>query len=161
MKLIKILSVCVFVFSISVPVVAQESFNESFIYGTWNCKHQVVEPNTKMKVSVDYSVTFEASGKSKGSGKILFLIPSFPEVEYSVKDTSSWEIKDRDLVVSSSQVTSENINYPELDKFLDIKQFIPQTVSESAKILELNKNMLKVKSNSGRGTYTCSKVELN
>ncbi|MDX2424994.1 MAG: hypothetical protein QNK15_01950, partial [Cycloclasticus sp.] len=148
MKLINVLPFFTLVCSMSTFATGQKAINESDLYGNWNCKHEVVDSNTKMKAKINYYVNFVRAGKSNGFGTLLFKLPNFPELKYSLTGNSTWNIKDGHLLLSSTEIKSVNVSHPELDQFLNVKQFIPKRISESSKILKLTKSSLEVKSQS-------------
>jgi len=133
---------------------------ESNLYGTWNCKQTMENINLKMKVNIDYDVTVVRNGKSSGSGVLLLKMPNFPELKYTILDSSNWDIKNGKLNLSSTEFKLENRSYPELEKILNLRNLLPQNINGSAKILELTKSTLKVQSKWDGGIYTCSKVVL-
>ncbi|MFT6907703.1 MAG: hypothetical protein ACJAS1_004387 [Oleiphilaceae bacterium] len=161
MNLIKFLPLFTLACSLSTFATGQKAIDESYLYGNWNCKHEVNASKTQMKVKINYNVNFIRAGKSNGYGTLLFKMPNLPELEYSLTDNSTWEIQGDNLILSSTQIKSVNVSHPELDKFLNLKQFIPKSVSESSKILKLTKSSLTVKSESNGEIYTCSKAAIN
>lgn len=147
-------------FSISILANDSTAINENNLYGTWNCKHTLEEKLSKMKVEIDYNINVLRNGKSKGLGVVLFNIPNFPKLEYSLSDSSTWKIKDDNLLLSSTELQLKNNNYPELEKILNLSSLIPKKINESVKILKLTKAKLKVWSRTEGGIHTCSKVVL-
>ncbi len=111
-----------------------------------------------MKVKINYNVNFLDTGKSTGSGSVFFILANLPELEYNLKNSATWGIKESNLVLSSTKIESKNISHPELDAFINLDKFIPKSVSESSKIVKLTKSHLEVQSKSDAGVYACSKV---
>jgi hypothetical protein len=147
-------------FSISILANDSTTINENNLYGTWNCMHTLEEKLSKMKVEIDYNINVLRNGKSNGLGVVLFNIPNFPKLEYSLSDSSNWKIKDDNLILSSTELQLKNKNYPELEKILNLRSLVPKKINESVKILELTKTKLKVWSRTDGGIHTCSKVVL-
>lgn len=160
MDRIKILPLFAFVFSISTLANDSKTINESNLHGMWNCKHTMEDKNLNMTIDIDYDVNVISTGKSTGSGVLSFKIPNFPELAYSLSDSSHWKIKGGNLILSSTELKVENRSYPELEKILNLRSLLPKKVNESAKILELTKSKLKVQSKSDGGIYACSKIAL-
>ena len=160
MNRIIILSLFTFVFSMSTLANDSKTINENNLYGMWNCKHTMDDKNLKMKIKIDYDVNIVSTGKSNGSGVLSFNIPNFPELAYSLSDSSNWKIEGGNLILSSTELKVENRSYPELEQILNLRSLLPKKVNESAKIIELTKSKLKVQSKSDGGIYTCSKIAL-
>jgi hypothetical protein len=158
MDRIKILPLFAFTFSMSILANDSKTINENNLYGLWNCKHTMEDRKLKMKIKIDYDVNVVRSGKSNGVGVLLFKIPNFPELAYSLSDNSQWKIKGDNLTLSSTELKLKNTSYPELDKMLNLRRLLPKNINESAKILELTKSKLKVQSKSDGGIYACSKI---
>ncbi|MDA7747041.1 hypothetical protein N8878_06905 [Psychromonas sp.] len=134
------------------------SIDEKDLYGVWHCQHDTVEPRTKMKININYNINFAENGKSKGFGTLLFYIPNMPVIKYKATDSSSWSIKNDQLIMSSDEIKFVNVSHPQLDQFLNLKTILPQTINESGQIVELSKSTLKVKSNSYADIHSCSKA---
>lgn len=160
MNLINVLPLFTLVCSMSTFATGQKAINESDLYGSWNCKHEVVNSNAKMKAKINYYVNFFHAGKSNGLGTLLFKLPNFPELKYSLTGNSTWKIKEGDLLLSATEIKSVNVSHPELDQFLNVKQFIPKRINESSRILKLTKSSLEVKSQSNGRVYACTKVAI-
>lgn len=162
MNMFRIKILPLFFLSVSMSILANDSMaiKESNLYGNWNCKHTMENIDLKMKINIDYDVTVVRDGKSSGSGILLLKMPNFPELKYNILDSSNWDIKDGKLSLSSTEFKLENKSYPELEKILNLRNLLPQNVKGSAKILELTKSKLKVKSKSDGGIYTCAKIAL-
>jgi hypothetical protein len=158
MNLVKILPLFTLACSMSSFAASQKSFDESHLYGNWNCKHEIDDITTKMRVKIDYNVTVLRSGKSSGIGTLLFRLPNFPELEYRVVDNSTWQLTGNQLHLTSTDIKSMSMSHPEIDKIFNLKQLIPQKISESSTILALTKNRLDLKSDTYGGNYTCNKV---
>jgi hypothetical protein len=158
MDRIKILPLFVFTFSMSTLANDSKTINENNLYGLWNCKHTMEDRKLKMKIKIDYDVNVVRNGKSNGVGVLLFKIPNFPELAYSLSDNSQWKIKGGNLTLSSTELKLKNTSYPELEKMLNLRRLLPKNINESAKILELTKSKLKVQSKSDGGIYACSKI---
>jgi hypothetical protein len=158
MDRIKILPLFAFALSMSTSANDSKTINESNLYGMWNCKHTMDARELKMKIKIDYNVNVVPSGKSNGVGVLLFKIPNFPELAYSLSDSSYWKIKEGNLTLSSTELKLKNRSYPELEKILNLRRLIPKKITASAKILKLTKSTLNVQSKSDGGIYACSKI---
>ena len=157
MLLIKTLTMFPLVLSMASFAAETASINKTDLYGDWNCQYEGQDAKTKMKVKIDYNVNFERTGKSKGFASLFFNVANLPELEYSLKDNSAWEVKGSKLIITSTDITSVNVSHPELDKFFNLKQLIPTTINESSTIVTLTKNNLKVKSDATGHIYSCNK----
>lgn len=155
---INILILFTFVLSISTSVEAKNSiaFDKENLHGNWSCKHRIDDANTKMKI--DYEINYLPEGASNGNGILLIKMPNFPEMEYGLSNNSTWEIKDRSLILSSKSFKLVNKSHPELDKILNLESLFPQNIRESSTILELTKSQLIAQSDSYGGVFTCSKM---
>jgi len=158
MKLIKLISVLVCVAGTSSAFSEVESnINRDNLIGSWTCKHEFLEPKTKMLIDVKYTTNFINNGNAYGSGDLFFTIEGMPKINYKASDNSTWSLKGDQLTVKSQKINFTNVSHPQLDKFLDINKILPATVNESGKILELSANKLKVKSTLNNVEFTCSK----
>jgi len=158
MNLMKVLPLVSVVFCCSAFATEQTTYDQNLILGSWNCQHQLEETKTKMKVKVNYNINFFTTGKSNGAGSVFFTLANLPQLECSLKNSATWEIKQGKLILSSTEIESKNISHPELDTLINLDKFIPKSVTESSKIVTLTKSTLEVKSKSDAGVYTCSKV---
>lgn len=145
------------VISVSGSVVANESkaFDQTALYGSWNCKHAMQDASTTMKV--DYDIHYSADGQAHGNGTIWLRMQNFPEMEYRLSNRSTWELKADSLILSSAEFKLVNRSHPELDQFLNLRSLFPQNVRESSTILELTQSTLVARSDSYGGVYSCSK----
>ena len=157
MKLIKCLALFVSFCSMHTLVIAQETVNESDLYGSWNCKHQVEDSNTKIRVKIDYNVNFNSEGGANGKGTAIFIVQNLPELKYNLSDVSTWAIIGNTLILTSTQIKSVNVSHPELGKLLNLNKLIPNKVSESSYIMKLTKKRLIVKSQLNEQVIACTK----
>lgn len=134
----------------------QYELPETKLYGTWNCKVNFQEEDVKL--SLDYDVTYIRNGKSNGFGILKFKAPDIPEMEYSMADSSSWELDNGYLIETTTEIKLVNISHPEFDELLNLESMFPQNISESSEILVLNNSLLKVKSETDGTIYSCNKV---
>ena len=160
MDRIKKIPLLLLFFSISVLANDSTNINKKNLYGTWNCKHTMEEKTSKMKVNIDYNVNILSNGRSTGVGVVLFKMSNFPELTYNLSDSSNWQIKDDNLILTSTKLEVKNKSYPELEKMLNLRSLLPKKVNESVKILELTKAKLKVWSRVDGEIHICSKVVL-
>lgn len=154
---ISALSLLAFAISISGSAGANEAkaFDQKNLHGSWNCKHTM--ENTASMMKVDYDIHYSADGKASGNGTVWLRMQNFPEMEYSLSNRSTWEIKANSLIVSSAEFTLVNRSHPELDQFLNLESLFPQNVRESSTILELTQSKLVARSDTYGGVYSCSK----
>lgn len=134
----------------------QYSLPESKLYGTWNCQLDLQEED--MKLSLDYDVTYVRNGKSNAFGSMKFKAADFPQMEYSIADSSTWEINNGYLIETTTEIKVVNISHPEFDEFLNLESMFPQNLSESSEILVLNDSILKTKSESDGSIISCNKA---
>jgi len=157
MPRINVLFLFAFVISISGFVGANESkgFEQEKLYGRWSCQHAMKNANTMIKI--DYDINYSADGKANGNGTVWLRMQNFPEMEYSLSNRSTWEVKADSLIMSSVDFTLVNRSHPELDQILNFESLFPQNVRESSTILELTQSKLVARSDSYGGVYSCSK----
>jgi len=137
---------------------AQDSKLEEKLFGKWNCKLDLDVENVKM--SFDYDVRYIRNGKSNGFGTLKLNIPDWPEMEYSISDSSNWELKDGYLIEMTEEIKLVNLSHPEFDEVLNLESMFPQNISESSKILVLNDSLLKVKSETEGTVMSCNKIPI-
>ncbi|QYJ93656.1 hypothetical protein [Shewanella spartinae] len=133
----------------------QASINEADLYGNWNCK--ISSEENSVKISMDYDVSYIRNGKSNGIGILKFKVPDLPEMEYSFAGSSDWELKGGYLIETSTEIKLVNISHPEFDKEFNLESLFPQNISESSKILVLNRKLLKLKSETDGTEYSCTR----
>lgn len=131
------------------------SINEADLYGSWNCK--ISDEEDGVKISMDYDVSYIRNGKSNGFGVLKFKAPDVPEMEYSFADSSDWELKGGYLIETSTEIKLVNVSHPEFDKVFNLESLFPQNVSESSKVLVLNENILRLKSETDGMEYSCNR----
>lgn len=134
----------------------QYSLPENQLYGTWNCQMDFQEEDVKL--SFDYDITYVRNGKSNGFGSFKFKAPDIPEMEYSIADSSNWELNNGYLIETTTEIKLVNISHPEFDDLLNLESMFPQNLSESSEILVLNDSLLKTKSESDGTIISCNKV---
>jgi len=129
---------------------------EEKLYGKWNCKLDLEVEN--VKISFDYDVRYIRNGKSNGFGTLKFKIPNFPEMKYSMADSSVWELKNGYLIEITEEIRMVSLSDSALDEVFDFESMFPQNISESSKILVLNDSLLKVKSETEGTVVSCNKI---
>jgi len=134
----------------------QYTLPETNLYGTWSCKINFQEEDVKL--SIDYDVTYIRNGRSNGFGILKLKAQDIPEMEYSIADSSSWEIVNGYLIKITAEIKLVNISHPGFDELLNLESMFPQNISESSEILFLNNSLLKVKSETNGTVYSCNKV---
>ena len=143
---------------VSTSVVASDSkaFDQKNLHGSWNCKHAMEDANTKM--TIDYNIDYLPDGKSNGNGTILLRMQNFPEMEYSLSNSSTWEVSTGSLILSSTKFKLINRSHPELDSILNLESLFTQNIQESSTILELSSSRFVAQSDSYGGVFSCSKI---
>ena len=157
MNLIKVLPVLALTFVNNSFAAQSTNIDVKNLYGSWQCQHEVVEPNSKMTIKVNYKVNYAANGTSSGNGDLYFTLAGIPELHYKTQNKATWSVKGDQLTMKSTDINFVNVNHPELDKFLNIKKILPASVNESGTILALTKESITVKSNAYADSYTCKK----
>ena len=157
MNLIKVLSVLAFTFVNNSFAAQSTNIDVKNLYGSWQCQHEVVEPNSKMTIKVTYKVNYAANGTSSGSGDLYFTLAGIPELHYKTQNKATWSVKGDQLTMKSTDINFINVNHPELDKILNLKNILPANVNESGTILVLTKDKITIKSEAYEDSYTCNK----
>ena len=158
MNLIKVLPLFALTFVNNTFAVEATKIDVKNLYGSWECQHEVVEPNSKMTIKVDYKVNYAVNGTSSGAGDVFFTVPGFPELQYKALNKATWSLKGNQLSMESTDISFTNVNNPQLDKLLNLKQILPASINESGTILALSKDKVTVKSEAYSDSYTCLKV---
>jgi hypothetical protein len=158
MNLIKVLPVLALTFINNSFAAQSANIEVKNLYGTWQCEHEVVEPNSQMTIKVNYKVNYAVNGTSSGNGDLYFTMAGVPELHYKTQNKATWSVKGDQLTMKSTDISFVNVNHPELDKFLNIKQILPASVNESGTILSLSKDKITVKSEAYSDSYTCNKA---
>ncbi|MEG3759939.1 hypothetical protein V5096_18530 [Pseudoalteromonas carrageenovora] len=126
------------------------------IYGSWNCQNSH-EANGS-KIILETEDTYVRNGRSNSFGIMKAkLAPELPEIEYSIAGSATWNIDDGYLVTTLDDIKVVNLSHPELDKVINLQDFLPKNLSESSKILELSTTKLSLKSESDGTVYHCTK----
>ncbi|WP_427982227.1 hypothetical protein [Agarivorans sp.] len=131
------------------------SINQADLYGSWHCKTSLEENG--VKIFVDMDANYIRNGKSNGFGFFVIRFPDGLEVKYSVTGSGVWQLKNGYLIETSEEIKVVNLSHPRLDKILDMESLFPQNVSESSKVLQLNKSFLKVKSETNGTVIGCKR----
>jgi hypothetical protein len=131
--------------------------NQSYLYGTWNCKGAMQHKQLKMGVKFDYNINFTNNFKATGQGLVSFTIPNFTDLDYKLTDNSTWKLHNDEIIYSSNDLKLVNISHPEFEKIINLEKLVPQTISESSKIIELTKSTLSVRAKADNKIYNCFK----
>lgn len=158
MKVKKILPLAsVFLFVGCATHAAQDQTTEEKLYGKWNCEFSdASEDQSFSLVSED---TYIRNGRANSFGDLKFTVPQMPNQEfvYSITATADWEVQDKYLVTTIDDVKIVNLSHPELDEILNLKDFFPENVSESAEILDISANRLILRSESDNSITQCTR----
>ena len=128
---------------------------ENKLYGTWSCQMDIEEED--FKLALDYEVTYVRNGKSNGFGTLKVKSPDIPEMEYSIADSSIWELDSRYLIETTTEIKIVNISHPEFDDFFNLESMFPKNLSGSSEILILSDSLLKTKDESDGTIISCIK----
>ena len=135
--------------------------NQSNILGAWDCSYTIIhdEGGETSKASIETKDDYLRNGRSNSFGIMkLKISPEFPEIEYSIAGTSSWEITGKYLVQQITDLKIVNLSHPELDSIIKIQDMFPQGISESSEILKLTTHEMILRSESTNDTYKCNKA---
>lgn len=126
------------------------------IYGMWDCEYSIVENG--ITISAKSSETYIRNGKTNSFGTLnVQFTPDSETIEYSVSMSGSWKIRNGYLITESTESKIVNMSHPELDEIFNLNDFIPQNLSESAKILKITKNKMSLMSETDGSVYHCSR----
>jgi len=159
MNLVKILPALLLFYAI--PSMAESNvtnaspINKSNLYGSWFCQHKIEEPNSKMVIDVNYRIKYNQDNTSQGYGILLFALSGMPKLKYSITDSSTWQLKEDTLSMSSQNIEFKNVSHPELESILNLKKILPATVNESGKVINLSNDELTVKSEAYSDLIQC------
>ena len=98
------------------------------------------------------------NGRSNGFGSLKVIAPDMPEVEYSIADSSNWEVNKSYLIETTKEIKIINISHPELEYFFNLESMFPQNLSDSSEVLVLNDSVFKTKSESDGTIISCNRV---
>lgn len=135
-----------------------QPIKESYLYGSWKCKGEMVHKKTNMTFNFNYKVNFENNGQANGFGSVLLSFSEFTNLKYSLLDNSTWEIKNGRLIYSSIYIKLKNISHPNLDSIVNLEKLMPQHIEETSKIIRLTKSELEVQPKKNGRKYVCLKI---
>lgn len=141
--------------SASMADVTKQEINPEKLLGTWRCDVTVEEGDIKINIISDD--IYIRNGKSNSFGTMTFQSKDTPAITYSVVANGTWEINRNFLISTYTNLKFVNLTHPELDKIINLQDFFPENVSDSAEIIELSDNILSVKSESNGQRIHCTK----
>ena len=154
----KLLFIAMILFAFFSNSAFSAEINKNNLYGSWQCKYDFNDPNKGLKLNFNYNIHFMENGTSQGFATLLVSMGGLPELIYKEIDESLWTVKDNELNITTKNIQFINVNNPDVEKLLDLQQLFPKKVNESVKIIELTKNLIKIKPNKDSGVYQCSKI---
>lgn len=131
---------------------------EKEILGTWNCSYNLVEEDgTSMNLTAKETYMRNGLSNSVGLLKAKFS-PDLPEIQYHITGSSTWELKDGLLLSTLNDVKVTNLNHPEFDKIINLKEMMPLNVTDPSEIIEISASKMVLRSEDDDGLYECEKA---
>lgn len=138
--------------------VSDEKLNnlESDLLGKWNCES--VDSLGGLQTRLKYDVSYFRNGKANSSGQLQLRVGNNQPYDYYIASTMSWFVKDGHLVEEAEDVIIKAKQDVPKDSILDLESLVPEGITESSKIIEVNDKFLKLLSLSTNTEMTCQKV---
>lgn len=131
---------------------------EKEILGTWDCSYSLIEEDgTGMNLTA--KETYKKNGLSSSVGLLKAKFsPDLPEIQYHISALSTWELKDGLLLSTLNDVKVTNLNHPELDKIINLKEMMPLNITDPSEIIEISPSKMILRSEDDDGLYKCEKA---
>lgn len=157
MNFTKLLFISILSLSIS-SFVHSTTIKKSNLYGSWQCDHDLGDPNKNLKINFNYTINLMKNGTSEGFATLFFSMGGLPELKYREIDKATWRLEGEQLHIQSNSIQFINESHPEFEQLLNLQQQFPKSVNESVKIVGLTKYTIKLQSKQHNDVYSCVKI---